>query len=59
MDDLKLYGRNEKQVDALVNTVHIFSKNIGMKNQRRKNDRACVLELWEFELRICVFFATK
>ena len=42
MDDLKLCGRNEKQVDTLVNTVHICSKNIGMKNQRRKNDWACV-----------------
>ena len=45
MDDLKLWGRNEKQVDTLVNTVHIFSKNIGMKNQRRKNDWECVSEL--------------
>ena len=31
MDDLKLYGKNEKQVDTLVNTVRIFSKDIGME----------------------------
>ena len=31
MDDLKLYGKNKKQVDTLVNTVHIFSKDIGME----------------------------
>ena len=31
MDDLKLYGKNEKQVDTLVNTVGIFSKDIGME----------------------------
>ena len=27
MDDLKLYGKNEKQVDTLVNTVRIFSRH--------------------------------
>ena len=31
MDDLKLYGKNEKQVDTLVNTVPIFSKDTGME----------------------------
>ena len=31
MDDLKLYGKNEKQVDTLVNTVRNFSKDIGME----------------------------
>ena len=31
MDDLKLYGKNEKQVDNLVNTVRIFSRDIGME----------------------------
>ena len=29
MDDLKFYGKNEKQVDTLVNTVLIFSKDNG------------------------------
>ena len=31
MDDLKLYGKNANQVDTLVNTVRIFSEDIGMK----------------------------
>ena len=31
MDDLKLFGKNEKQVDTLVNTVRIFSNDIGME----------------------------
>ena len=29
MDDLKLYSRNEKELDSLVQTIHIFSKYIG------------------------------
>ena len=31
MDALKLYGKNKKQVDTLVNTVRIFSKDIGVE----------------------------
>merc|ERR1712080_4637 len=31
MDDLKLYGKNEKQVNTLVQTVRIFSTDIGME----------------------------
>lgn len=31
MDDLKLYGKNEEQVSSLVNTVYLFSKDIGME----------------------------
>ena len=31
MDDLKLYGRNEKELDSLVQTIRIFSKDIGME----------------------------
>ena len=31
MDDLKLYGQNQKQIDTLVSTVRIFSKTIGME----------------------------
>ena len=31
MDDLKLYGKNMKQLDTLINTVRIFSSDIGMK----------------------------
>ena len=30
MDDLKLYGKSEKEIDALVNTVRIFSEDINM-----------------------------
>ena len=29
MDDLKLYSRNEKELDSLVQTIHIFSKDKG------------------------------
>ena len=31
MDDLKLYSRNEKELDSLVQTIHIFSKDIAME----------------------------
>ena len=31
MDDLKLYSRNEKGLDSLVQTIYVFCKDIGMK----------------------------
>ena len=31
MDDLKLFPKNEKEIDSLVQTVRIFSDDIGMK----------------------------
>ena len=31
MDDVKLYGKSEKQVDTLLNTVRVFSQDIGMQ----------------------------
>ena len=31
MDDLKLYAKDMKQLDSLVHTVRIFSKDIGMR----------------------------
>ena len=31
MDDLKLYGKNENQINSLINTVKIFSEDIKMK----------------------------
>ena len=31
MADLKLYGKNKKQVDALINTVRVFSSDIAME----------------------------
>ena len=30
MDDLKLYSRNEREQDSLVQTIHIFSRDVGM-----------------------------
>ena len=36
MDDLKLYGKGEKQIDSLVRTVHILSTDIGMEFGIRK-----------------------
>ena len=30
MDDLKLYGRNEKEINSLVHTVRVFSSDTGM-----------------------------
>ena len=31
MDDLKLFAKSENEIDTLVNTVHIFSQDIGME----------------------------
>ena len=31
MDDLKLYSRNEKELDSLVQAIRIFSKDIGIE----------------------------
>ena len=31
MDDLKLYSRNEKKLDSLVQTIRTFSMDIGME----------------------------
>ena len=31
MDDLKLYSGNEKELDSLVQTIRVFSKDIGME----------------------------
>ena len=31
MDDLKLYSRSEKGLESLVQTVHVFSEDIGME----------------------------
>ena len=45
MDDLKLFAKNKRQIDSLVNTVHIFSTDIhvGM----------------EFELKTCGILVLK
>ena len=31
MDDLKLFAKSKNQIDSLVQTVHIFSEDIGMQ----------------------------
>ena len=31
MDDLKLYSRSEKGLDSLLQTVHVFSEDIGIE----------------------------
>ena len=36
MDDLKLFGKNEEQIDSLANTVIICSGNIGKEFDLRK-----------------------
>ena len=35
MDDVKLYSKNEKQLDSLVNTCHILSTDIGINSDLR------------------------
>ncbi len=36
MDDLKLYGKDEREIDSLVNTVRVISKDIGMEFNLKK-----------------------
>ena len=43
MDDLKVYGRSEKALDSLVQTVRVFSEDIGMEFGIEK----CVMLLME------------
>ena len=43
MDDLKLYGRNEEELERLFEIAHIYSKNVGM----------------EFELDKCVMLVIR
>ena len=37
MDDLKLYSWHEKGLDRLVQTVHVFSEDIGMELRIEKS----------------------
>ena len=37
MDDLKFYSRNEKEMDSLVQTISIFSKDIGIRYRKVYN----------------------
>ena len=36
MDDLKIYGKNERKINGLVSTAEIFSNNIGMEFGAKK-----------------------
>ena len=36
MDDLKLFSRNEEQIDTFVRTAHIISTDIGIEFEMRK-----------------------
>ena len=36
MEDLKLYGGDERQIDSLINTVRVFSVDIRMKFRLKK-----------------------
>ena len=36
MDDLKLFGKSEDQIDSLVQTIQVFSEDIGMEFGLRK-----------------------
>ena len=38
MDDLKLFGKSEDQIDSLVQTVQLFSEDIGMEFGLKKCD---------------------
>ena len=46
MDDLKLYRQNKKQVDKLVDTVQIFSENIGMEFRISKCTTLFLTAIW-------------
>ena len=45
MDDLKLFAKNEKEIDSLVQTVRIFSDDIGMKFGLEKCAAMTMIEL--------------
>ena len=36
MDDIKLFAKNEKELETLIHTVRIYSQDIGMKFGREK-----------------------
>ena len=43
LDDLKLYGRNQQEIQSLVTTVKMFSDNICMKFGLDKTVLVCLL----------------
>ena len=55
MDDLKLFGKTDKEVDSLVNTVKVFSSSIGMEFGIAK----CGLLIGHFRVHVCLLFKTS
>ena len=39
MDDLKIYGKSEREINALVSTVELFSTDVGMEFGTKKCDK--------------------
>ena len=37
MDDIKLFAKNEKELEALIHPVRIYSQDIGMEFSIKKN----------------------
>ena len=46
MDDIKLFAKNEKELETLMLTVRIYSQDIGMEYWHRKMCHACN-EKWQ------------
>ena len=46
MDDIKLFAKNEKELETLIHTVRIYSEDIGMKFGIEKMCNACN-EKWQ------------
>ena len=42
MDDLKVFGKNEKEIDSLIKTVEVFSSDIGMEFGIKKCGVVCM-----------------
>ena len=36
MDDIKLFAKNEKELETLIHEVRIYSQDIGMESDREK-----------------------
>ena len=35
MDDIKLFAKNEKELETLIHTVRIYSQDIGMEHSQK------------------------
>ena len=42
MDDLKVFAKNEKEIDSLIKTVELFSCDIGVEFGIKKCSVACI-----------------